>query len=254
MKFKNMSDKRIYNTKKTIKIKKKITKIKPVNKSDVDDLSNKMNNINIDVSKKVNFDINNNSINPQNIQSYNINTLTNQLCNTSLTSNIMTDLTGYKCYIPLVLNTNKAPNNEYSSITVCSSITSIIVSNHRQIKLYKNTGIDNIPYIIPEITEDNINSTKSIILKNGLTLVIVCLNKYIYTLPNEIFNNGSNAFEWWNVIDLYEYTKFDRTKTVYQNLCLQNTCPYYNINKKINLNLDNTLVGYITLYDIYSQI
>ena len=78
MKFKNMSDKRIYNTKKTIKIKKKITKIKPVNKSDVDDLSNKMNNINIDVSKKVNFDINNNSINPQNIQSYNINTLTNK--------------------------------------------------------------------------------------------------------------------------------------------------------------------------------
>lgn len=252
MKFKNMSDKRIYNTKKTIKIKKKITKIKPVNKSDVDDLSNKMNNVNMNVSKKVNSDIIN--IQSSDTQSSDINTLTNQLCNTSLTSNIMTDLTGYKCYIPLVLSTNKAPNNEYSSMTVGSSITSIIVSNHRQIKLYKNTGIDNIPYIIPEITEDNINSTKSIILKNGLTLVIICLNKYIYTLPNEIFNNGSNAFEWWNVIDLYEYTKFDRTKTVYQNLCLQNTCPYYNINKKINLNLDNTLVGYITLFDIYSQI
>ena len=251
MKFKNMSDKRTYNTKKTIKIKKKITKIKPINKSDIDTLTNKMNNVNMNVSKKVNSDIIN--IQSYDIQSSDINTLTNQLSNTSLTSNIITDLTGYKCYIPIVLSMNKA-HNEYSTISFGSSITSIIVSHHRQVKLYKNTEVDNITDIISEIKDDNINATKSIILKNGLNLNVVFLNNYITTLPNEIFNNGSNAFEWWNVIDLYEYRKFDKTKSIYYNLCLQNTCPYYNVNKKINIKLDNSLVGHITLFDIYSQI
>ena len=247
MKFKNMSDKRTYNTKKTIKIKKKITNIKPINKSDIDTLTNKMNNVNMNVSKKVNSDI-------INIQSSDINTLTNQLSNTSLTSNIITDLTGYKCYIPIVLSTNKTHNDEYSTISFSSSITSIIVSHNRQIKLYKNTEVDNITDITPEITEDNINTIKSITLKNGLNLNIVLLNNYITTIPNEILNNGSNTFEWWNVIDVYNYNKFDKTKSIYHNLCLQNTCPYYNINKKIKLNLDNLFIGYITLFDIYSQI
>lgn len=257
MKFKNMSDKRTYNTKKTIKIKKKITKIKPINKSDIDTLTNKMNNVNMNVSKKVNSDIINiqsSDTQSSDTQSSDINTLTNQLSNTYLTSNIMTDLTGYKCYIPIVLSTNKPHNDEYSTISFSSSITSIIVSHNRQIKLYKNTEVDNITDIIHEIKDDNINTIKSITLKNGLNLNLVLLNNYITTLPNEILNNGSNTFEWWNVIDVYNYNKFDKTKSIYHNLCLQNTCPYYNINKKIKLNLDNSLVGYITLFDIYSQI
>lgn len=175
----------------------------------------------------------------------------------SLSIENTSNLNRYKCFVPIIINRDKAKNcSEYSSITLGSSITSIISNRNRQLCLYNASEIDD-NYIFTHINgleEKHIISTKTVKLMNGLEILIVFLNTKIGNIPNSICNDGSSKLEWWDIIDLYEYTRFDPNKTIYQNLCVLNDNPYYNLNKKINLLYENNIIGYIQLYDIYRNI